>query len=129
MDWRNKKTFKEITQNILKTGLFIKATDKSKKKKLSKSLSSDLEKYFSAGSSFSTTSEDEEKEIFMSKKVSHWLESSVAAEDYTMENSENITISSVEENKCCKSRIIVRKRQEYKAFLTKNIPQRKVNCS
>ena len=120
---RHKKTFREITQTILKTNLFIKATGKTMKTKSRKSSSSDSEKYLSAGSSFSNTSE--ENEIFVSKKVSPWLESSVPTEDYTIDNSENNTISTVEENKCCKSRIIVRKRQEYRT----TIPPRKVNCS
>ena len=114
---RHKKTFREITQTILKKNLFIKATGKTMKTKPRKSSSSDSEKYFSAGSSFSNTSEDEENGIFISKKVSPWLESSVPTEDYSRENFENNTISTVEENKCCKSGIIVRKRQEYKAFL------------
>ena len=80
---KHKKTFREITQNILKTNLFIKATGKTKKKKLRKSWSSDSEKYFSAGSSLCNTSEDEETEPLSTNKVSA----------YIIENSENNIIS------------------------------------
>ena len=81
---RHKKTFRQITQNILKTNLFIKATGKTKKR-FRNSSSSDSEKYLYAGSSLCNTLEDEETEPLSANKVSA----------NNIENSENNIISSL----------------------------------
>jgi hypothetical protein len=67
---RHKKTFREITQNILKTNLFKKVTCKTERRTQRNISISESEKYYSAASSLCNTSEDEETDFFLTNSVS-----------------------------------------------------------